>query len=79
MVVQKDILVPLVPVKEHLHETATTSYDHAPLSETINENHDGNADGNFYGDMDNEFSNRNKSKVSRIMISLNIKKVWKNF
>jgi hypothetical protein len=75
MVVQKDILVPLVPVKEHLHETTTASYDHAPPSETINENHDGNTDGNFYGDMDNGSSNRNKSKVSRIMIFFKITKV----
>ena len=36
MVVQKDILVPLLPVKEHIHETTTSSNDPAPSSEIIN-------------------------------------------
>jgi hypothetical protein len=69
MVVQKDVLVPLVPVKDHLHETTTSSNDHAPPSEIINENHDGNTDGYFYGEMDNGSSNRIKSKVSHAGIS----------
>jgi hypothetical protein len=67
MVVQKDILVPLVPVKDHLHETTSSSNDRvAPPSEIINENDYGNTDGNFYADMDNGSSNRNKSKVSHL-------------